>query len=183
MKAITITQFWVLDFVIGLNLCPFARKPFNNHQIRFTTSGETHPEELLLAFWEEVLLLLKTPKEEISNTLFVLHKVKWDFDTFLDVYYVAEELLREQGLQEQVQLAGFHPEFRFEKSAFEEPVNFVNRSPFPMIHILRVDEVAAAVESHPDAAGITDRNREILGKLGFEELKKRLKMVSRETEN
>ncbi|MCB0662310.1 MAG: DUF1415 domain-containing protein [Saprospiraceae bacterium] len=183
MKAITITQHWVLDFVIGLNLCPFARQPFNKQKIRFATTEETDPEEILLSFWEEVQLLHKTPLEIVSNTLFILAKVDWDFETFLDIYYVAEELLEEQGMHEFFQLAGFHPDFQFEETGFEEPVNFVNRSPIPMIHILRVDEVADAIESHPDAEGIPDRNKNTLDSIGYKELEKRFKMVYRETDN
>lgn len=183
MKAITITQHWVLDFVIGLNLCPFARQPFNKQKIRFATTEKTDAEDILLAFWDEVQHLLKTPKEEVSNTLFILSSVDWDFESFLDIYYVAEELLEEQGLQEHIQLAGFHPDFQFEETGFEEPVNFVNRSPIPMIHLLRVDEVAEAIESHPDAEGIPDRNKKTLDNIGYKELAKRFKMVYRETDN
>jgi hypothetical protein len=174
MKTISITKKWVEEFVIGLNLCPFARKPYQKHQIRFCTTEKSVPEEVLLEFWEEVQLLLDKPGEEISNTLLVLTKVNWDFETFLGTFYVAEELLEEQGLDEIIQLAGFHPDFRFENAKEEEPVNFVNRSPAPMIHLLRVDEVTQAVNSHPDAETITDRNRQVLDKIGHKDLQSRL---------
>ncbi|MEZ4982114.1 MAG: DUF1415 domain-containing protein [Saprospiraceae bacterium] len=183
MKPASITQHWVLDFVIGFNLCPFARKPFNKNQIRFQTCEETDPESILMKFWEEVELLEQTPKEDISNTLFILPEVTWTFEEFLDIYYIAEELLELHGKSEDVQLAGFHPDFRFEETDENEPVNYVNRSPFPMIHLLRIDEVADAIESHPDTEKIPAINKAVLDELGSEELKKRFKLVFREVDN
>jgi hypothetical protein len=183
MKPASITQLWVLDFVIGFNLCPFARKPFNKNQIRFQTCTETDPELILMKFWEEVELLEQTAKAEISNTLFILPNVNWTFEEFLDVYYIAEELLELHGRSEEVQLAGFHPEFKFEETEENEPVNYVNRSPYPMIHLLRIDEVADAIESHPDTERIPAVNKAFLDDLGIEEIKKRFQLVFRETDN
>lgn len=34
-KVIAITQKWVETFVLGLNLCPFARHPYRTGRIRY----------------------------------------------------------------------------------------------------------------------------------------------------
>jgi len=48
-QALTETKAWLLEFVIGHNLCPFARKPFESDQIRFICSDALEDSDLLQA--------------------------------------------------------------------------------------------------------------------------------------
>ena len=68
------------------------------------------------------------------------------------------------------QLVGFHPRYQFAGTAVDDAENYTNRSPFPMLHILRESSVDRAVESSTDAAQITDRNISTLNRLGVTEL-------------
>jgi hypothetical protein len=90
-----------------------------------------------------------------------------DFGTFLDFVYTFEDALAETGADELVQLAHFHPDYRFADVPADDPGNLTNRAPFPVVQLLRVDSVAAAVAGYGDVEGIPERNvarmREVYG--------------------
>ena len=68
----------------------------------------------------------------------------------------------------EIQIASFHPDYRFADAAPDDVANATNRSPHPMLHLLREVSVARAVASHPDPAAIPARNVEQLRALGWE---------------
>ncbi|HUH89099.1 MAG TPA: DUF1415 family protein, partial [Lysobacter sp.] len=49
-----------------------------------------------------------------------------------------------------------------------DPANCTNRSPYPMLHLLREASVERAVEAFPDPDAIVERNIATLEKLGVE---------------
>jgi hypothetical protein len=85
---------------------------------------------------------------------------------------IVEQLLDDQEYSEIIQVVGFHPEYVFEDSEDDDPANYTNRSPQPMIHLLRVDEVAMAIENFVGVEDIPTRNIEKLREMGIEEIKK-----------
>ena len=167
-KIILKCKKWVEQFVIGLQLCPFAKRPFEKGQIRFEVCFEKDMESQLVAFWKEINLLLKTPKEKISNTILIFSDGLNDFEKYLDLYFLSENLLLEQNKNEQFQLASFHPEYQFKNTEKNDVSNFTNRSPFPFIHILRVEEVTDAIAHYPDVEKVPERNIEKLKKMGID---------------
>ncbi|MGH8074649.1 MAG: DUF1415 family protein, partial [Lysobacter sp.] len=52
--------------------------------------------------------------------------------------------------------------------AFDDAGNCTNRSPYPMLHLLREASVERAVAAFPDPDAIVDRNIETLEGLGVE---------------
>ena len=171
-KIIQQSKKWVELFVIGHRLCPFAKRPFDKGQIRFQVCFEKKTEEQLMAFWGEIILLSKTPKEKTSNTVLILPNGLNDFEKYLDLYYLAENLLVEKNKNGEFQLASFHPGYQFENTDKNDVSNYTNRSPFPFIHILRVEEVADAIAHYPDIEKVPERNIEELKNMGKGELKK-----------
>lgn len=94
-----------------------------------------------------------------------------DFDEYLGVLGIVEnDILRSnEAMDGFVQIAPFHPLFRFEGSEENDQGNWTNRSPYPIFHILREEEVATAVEKlDGDAERVWKRNVELLGALGKE---------------
>ena len=75
-------------------------------------------------------------------------------------------LLEELGLDGVLQIASFHPQYRFEGSAEDEIADYSNRSPYPTLHLLREASIERAVAAFPDAAAIYERNIETLRRLG-----------------
>jgi len=67
-----------------------------------------------------------------------------------------------------LQVASFHPDYRFADSDPDDIANFTNRSPYPTLHLLREDSVARAVAAFPDPEVIVERNIETLRSLGHE---------------
>ena len=168
------TQRWLLDFVIGHNLCPFARQPFVQNRIAYRLCLEQDTELALQAFWALLEELLEKDETEISNALFILPQGLDDFEDYLDFYDLAEQLIETQDLEGDFQLAHFHPDFCFEGHEPDDPSNFVNLSPWPMIHVLRVDEVSEAIDSHSDIHRIPKDNTDKLEALGLPALLRQL---------
>jgi hypothetical protein len=104
-------------------------------------------------------------QSEVETILLVFPALLGEFDTFLDFVYTFEEALAETGADELVQLAHFHPNYQFEGVAADDPGNRTNRSPFPVLQLLRVDSVATAVAGYPDVEGIPERNVALMGEV------------------
>ncbi|MDP1930358.1 MAG: DUF1415 domain-containing protein [Gammaproteobacteria bacterium] len=155
-RAEQATRQWLQEVVIGLNLCPFARREFDAGRIHFAVTAETELEALLMAFATELSRIDKTP--EIETTLVIFANAVPDFHDYLDLLDMAQAWLEERELEGIFQLASFHPRYQFADSDLDDEANYTNRSPFPVIHILREDSVERAVASHPDPAAIPERN-------------------------
>ena len=158
------TQEWIKDFVLKLNLCPFAHLPFKEDKIHYAIADQATLEEQMFFFWQEVELIEKLGREEISNSLIIFPNTLQHFDEYLGFLELANELLEKQNKEHLFQLASFHPDYLFGDSPIGDVKHHTNRSPFPMIHILRVDEVEEAIDMHPDTDKIPDTNRETLVK-------------------
>lgn len=79
---------------------------------------------------------------------------------------VLEDMLENNSLVGIIQVVPFHPEFVFQGSDAGAVDNFTNRSPFPIVHILREDEVSRAVDSiGGDSSIIWKRNVQLLNNL------------------
>ena len=68
------------------------------------------------------------------------------------------------------QLASFHPDYQFDGCDADDATNFTNRSPYPMLHILREDEVTKALDSYPSPETIPERNKQVCRELGIKAL-------------
>ena len=160
------TRRWVSDVVIGLNLCPFARRPFAADLIRYLVTPAATDEALLGALSTELTALVGAPRSTVETTLLIHPHALADFLDYNDFLATADALLRELGLEGVIQIASFHPHYRFagtEPGALE---NYTNRSPHPMLHLLR-EESVSEVNRDPEAlADIPVRNIETLKALG-----------------
>jgi hypothetical protein len=56
------------------------------------------------------------------------------------------------------QVASFHPLYRFAGSANDDAANYTNRSPYPMLHLLREESIELALERFPNPEQIPERN-------------------------
>jgi len=162
------TRRWIERAVIGLNLCPFAKAVVAKGQVRYVLSDASTPEALLETLGEELLRLRDTPAEDIDTTLIVHPQVLADFLDYNDFLDDADALVEQLGLDGELQVASFHPQYQFAGSAPDDIANATNRSPWPTLHLLREDSVARAVAAFPDPDAIVQRNVETLEKLGRE---------------
>lgn len=165
-----LSLYWLEEIIIGLDLCPFARVPYQNGLVRIIENKSTEINDQLSFFVDELELLQQTSSAKIATTLIVFNEDKSHFLDFNDLVGACEEILTESGLAEHFQLALFHPGFYFENTDPENQSNWVGRSPFPTIHILRNADIENALLNHPDLSSIPTRNEKMLLGLSKEQL-------------
>ena len=166
MDAIAATRHWLEQAVIGLNLCPFARAVHVKRQIRWVESPARDAQSLLEDLVRELQFLAAAEPEAVDTTLLIHPHALNDFLDYNDFLDMADATIEEQGLSGVLQVASFHPDYRFDGTAPDDVDNLSNRSPYPMLHLLREDSIARAVAASPDAETIYERNIETLRRLG-----------------
>ncbi len=171
---IAATRRWLERAVIGLNLCPFAKAVYVKQQVRFVLSEATTPEALLEELGLELVKLAQTDPEEIDTTLLVHPHVLTDFLDYNDFLDQADAAVEALGLEGEIQVASFHPDYQFAGTETDDASNCTNRSPYPTLHLLREASVERAVDAFPDPDVIVERNIETLEKLGIEGWRKLL---------
>jgi len=70
------------------------------------------------------------------------------------------------GLEGVIQVASFHPQYRFAGSAPDDVSNATNRSPYPTLHLIREDSIDRAVAAFPQAEAIFQANIATMQRLG-----------------
>jgi len=166
--AVASTRRWLERAVIGLNLCPFAKAVHVKRQIRYAVTAAATAEELLAELRHELALLEATKPEDVETTLLIHPRA---MDDFIDFHFFLREVdaaIRDLGHEGRFQVASFHPAYEFAGSAPDDVANCTNRSPHPMLHLLRETSIDRAVAAFPDAAAIYERNVETLRRLGRE---------------
>jgi uncharacterized protein len=163
---IAVTKHWLAAVVIGLNLCPFAKAPYSKNKIWFVVSQAKDEESLLHSLSDELKRLENTPIDEIETTLIIHPYVLSDFFDYNDFLSLAEALLTDHELDGEIQIASFHPDYQFGGTQKEDPTNNTNRSPYPMMHLLREDSIDRALESDQNADAIIERNTTTMRELG-----------------
>ncbi len=173
---------WLEIFVVGLNLCPFAR-PFvardqpDAQGLRIAICKDSGPEAIRRAFLQELDTLQSSSEQEVATTLLVFPAALQSFEHYLDFLADAQELLAEAGLEGLLQLASFHPEYKFEGEEPGAASHFSNRAPYPIIHILREDMLERVLRDFPNPENIPAENIKTLEQIGTEELKSRLQQI------
>ena len=162
------TQAWLDVAVIGLNLCPFASAVRTANRIRFVVSTAHNIDALFDDLQEELKLLAATDPSQVETTLLIVPNVLGDFLDFNDFLDVADEAVAELELEGVIQVASFHPDYRFAETEADDVTNCTNRSPFPTLHLLREESVERAIEGYGDTSEIFEKNGETLRKLRWE---------------
>jgi uncharacterized protein len=154
--------------VIGLNLCPFAENPYRGNRVRFYVSEQRSAVGLLAELRSELQALAAANPAELETTLLIHPWVLADFIEYNDFLEACDAAVAELDLEGELQVASFHPQYRFAGSQPDDIENYTNRSPFPMLHILREASVERAVAAVGDTEEIYRRNIRTLRALGHE---------------
>jgi hypothetical protein len=164
------TRNWIRDIVIGLNFCPFARKPFKEELILYKVDETTTTSVALESFISTCHYLDDHP--EMETALLILPNGFLVFDAYLDLVDLSEQLLKAEGYEGLYQVASFHPNYIFAGSVEDDPANYTNRSPYPMLHLLREDLLEIAIDKHANVDDIPNQNIAKAKSLGLEYFKK-----------
>ena len=152
------TRQWLEQVVVGLNLCPFARKPLGAGQVHFAVSDSRNVETLLGDLHEELDRMDRTPADDIDTTLLIITDQLQDFLDYNDMLDLADGLLEQQGWEGTYQIASFHPAYQFADTEVDDRENFTNRAPYPILHILREASLDRGLANYPDPEQIPERN-------------------------
>ena len=171
--VIASVRHWVESFVVGLNLCPFAGRELRQERIRFVVTSSTTEAELIASLQAELEWL--DINSVIETTLLINPHVLQDFDDYNQFLEAADDLLCALGVDGIYQLASFHPHYQFAGTVVADIENYTNRSPYPMLHLLREQSLERSIASYPDTDQIPLRNIELMKRLGIARLKQLLR--------
>ena len=164
-REIASTLAWLKTGIIEYSICPFAKSAVESGSVRFAVSHDPDIESCLMDLMQECDRL--DTDADIETTLLIYAEGFTAFDDYLDFLELAETLLMEQGYEGVYQLASFHPDYCFDGAKLNDPANYTNRSPYPMLHLLRETSIERAVSSYLHPEDIPQRNIGLTRELGL----------------
>jgi hypothetical protein len=172
-KVESAVKSWIDKVIVGLNFCPFAKKEIERNTIRYTIFPTTQVNDALSQLLDELALL--DQQLEIQTTLLIFPLGFADFEVYLDMLELANSLISQGGYCGIYQLASFHPDYCFDGEDPDDPANYTNRSPYPILHILRESSIEAVLKRYPDPESIPENNIAKARELGSNYLQALLK--------
>lgn len=149
---------WLDEVVIDLNLCPFARKPRKAEQIRLAIFNGSDLRELDQRFLQELEELASTSATILETTLLAVPNMLGRFEDYLDYLDQAQWMLERADLEGTIQIASFHPDYRFADTRADEAGNLTNVAPCPIFHLIREASLEQVLEKYPDPERIPEDN-------------------------
>ena len=137
--------------MIGLNLCPFAESVYRGGRVRFHVSEQRSASGLLEELRVELAELHAADPLRCETTLLIHPWVLTDFIEYNDFLDVCEATIAQLDLEGELQVASFHPQYQFSGTGPADIENFTNRSPYPMLHLLREASIERAIAGGVDA--------------------------------
>jgi hypothetical protein len=116
-------------------------------QVRYAISEATTLEDALADLETELRALEAADPQRIDTTLLIFPRAFADFVDYNDALFFADRLVQQLRLGGVLQIASFHPAYQFEGSEADDIENYTNRAPYPMLHLLREDSIARAVDA------------------------------------
>ena len=165
-EIVAATRRWLERAVIGLNLCPFAESIYRGDRVRFRVSEQRSASALLEEFRSELEFLHEADPLHCETALLIHPWVLADFVEYNDFLDVCEATIAELGLEGELQVASFHPQYQFAGTQSEDIENYTNRSPYPMLHLLRESSIERAIAAIPDTDEIYRKNIRTWRELG-----------------
>jgi hypothetical protein len=164
---------WLAEVVVGLNLCPFARPLPGADNLRIAVCDAADPASARREFLLELDLLQGSSEQEVATTLLAFPAAFAEFEAYLDFLDQAQTLVADAGLEGVVQLASFHPLYLFAGEPPGAASHYSNRSPYPVIHLLREDMLSRVLAEDSDPQEIPARNIATLEGIGVAALERR----------
>lgn len=167
------TQRWLENIVIELNLCPFAKREFIKNRIHYRVSQAKKLNELLTTLEHALTELANST--QIETTLIIHPYVLQHFQDYNDFLDLAQQQLLEQRYEGIIQIASFHPDYQFANTQQDDPENYTNRSPFPLLHLLKESSLEKVLSNYPNPEQIPLDNIALMNKLGTQKLQQLVK--------
>ncbi len=147
--------------MIAQHLCPFAARPYADEDVLF----EALPPDLAAALLAVYRRASQMSTAGVPATVLLIAASGLEsFASFQDFQAAAETLL-EEAFAGQFITASFHPAYTFAGHATRSSVHYLHRSPYPILQLLRQDQVAFAKTS-VNLAALLGRNADVAESLG-----------------
>ncbi|WP_040502710.1 DUF1415 domain-containing protein [Idiomarina xiamenensis] len=170
--ATALMQAWLRDFIIALNLCPFAKKEVERQRVAYRPFNASADESIEVCALQAIAAACEEldNQPDIATSLVFNPAQQMDFLHYLDVLNTAERLLQQLNYEGIYQLASFHPDYCFADSDADDPANYSNRAPYPCFHLLREQQLSRVLEQYPEPERIPETNIARLRELGKESI-------------
>lgn len=168
------TRCWIEKAVVALNLCPFAKNPVEGGQVRYVVSKAIDEATLLAEMQQELEHLRATDPAAVETTVLIHPYVLSDFYDYNDFLGIVDAFLEQEGYSGEFQVASLHPDYQFAGTELEDAENYTNRSPYPILHLLREELLEKAILSYARPDKIPERNIRTMEKLGSEKMREML---------
>ena len=176
-QIITATQRWISDVVIGCNFCPFASREVERNSIHYHVEESNNKAACIATLIRECERL--DSDNAIETTFIILPFAVPLFDSYLKLISASEKRMKRQDYEGIYQIASFHPDYRFSGASANDAANYTNRSPFPMMQLLREASITKALAHYGDnAQSIPERNIAFARKKGLAFMKETLALSS-----
>ncbi len=150
------TQQWLEKIIVANNFCPFAKKEMVNDRIHYYATEHHKISKVLDDLVVQCDYLQQQPA--IETTLIIFSKGFKGFEHYLDLVDAAEQCLINFGYDGVFQLASFHPDYYFDGQAFDDASNYTNRSPLPILHLLREASIEKVLTLYQEPEKIPENN-------------------------
>mmetsp|Transcript_11287 Transcript_11287/g.15632 ORF Transcript_11287/g.15632 Transcript_11287/m.15632 type:complete len:603 (-) Transcript_11287:299-2107(-) len=183
-KITDITRNWVSKMMADLALCPFTasadRSGVPMGPVFYHIDRGTNIERMYESYWKEVIRVEQNEEKDLSTTLLIMPEFLLDsvelFENWCNTLTQPLEALKVEDL---LQIIFFHPQWTFrdggERSGMGSAANYARRSPWPMINLIRTNQVRAAQKGIPTGLVYT-QNEKTLSGIGSKNLEKMLRL-------
>ncbi|KAL3937317.1 MAG: hypothetical protein SGARI_002166 [Bacillariaceae sp.] len=180
----SITKAWVAKICSDMGICPFSsgadKAGLPSGPVYYTIDRSTSMEDMYAAYWKEVVRVQNQDEKDLSTTLLIGPEFCLDHvEVFESFSTTLTQPLSALGIEDDIQLVFFHPNWVFrdggERGGEGSAANYARRSPWPMINILRTNQVRAAQKGIPTGL-VYKQNEKTLSGVGVEKLETMLRL-------
>lgn len=154
-QAVAVTSRWIREVVVGAESIFYA--------VTRARDEEGIYRDMLAALDR----FQQSDEREMATGFFIIPNGMARFEEFNAFMTLADQAVVNAGLAGVIQMVAFHPGILFAETDEEDPANYTNRSPYPMLHLIREDDLEAAVAGYPDPDAIPERNIRLLRRMGL----------------
>lgn len=178
------TKVWVDKMMSDMGICPFTSGPnlagLPMGKVFYTVERCTSMEEMYARYWKEVVRVEQNPEKELSTTLLIAPEFCMEnIELFESFSNTLTQPLTALDIEELLQLVFFHPYWTFrdggDRSGDGMAANYARRSPWPMINLLRTQQVRSAQKGIPTGL-VYQQNEKTLASIGVEKLETMLRL-------
>ena len=161
--AVAATAAWAL-WIAAVNLCPFARKSLETSDaISYVVTEADNQKAFYAAAVDCARDLAAASDVDPTAAIVFLVAPFYEPDDF-PAFLRSVEALEDDVLPfDEVQMAGFHPEWAFGGVPDDDPLHFEKRAPHPTVSLVLVDGL-----EHANSAKIAADNERTLSQLGVD---------------